>query len=242
VKRAAATAGARVPPRDTPKGSPKAEETRRRILGAALDLFQERGFGETTMRDIAGRAGVATGAAYYYFASKEQLVFAFYAETQEEIEGLVEGPLAASRDFRARVRAVLTLKLEQFRPHRSFLGALFRTAADPESPLSPFGESTAEIRDRAVALFDRALTGSDLKVAADLRPHLPRLLWLYQMGLILFFIHDRSPGQRRTWQLLDKSLDILVGALRISRFRVMAPVRRSALDLLAFLDDAEGRG
>ena len=60
----------RVPP------TPKAEETRRRILAAALDLFQERGFAETTMRDIARNAGVATGAAYYYFPSKEHLFLA----------------------------------------------------------------------------------------------------------------------------------------------------------------------
>ena len=43
----------------------KAEETRDRILDAALRLFRERGFAETTMRDVAAAAGVATGAAYY---------------------------------------------------------------------------------------------------------------------------------------------------------------------------------
>ena len=39
---------------------------------AALDLFQERGFAEATMREIARKAGVATGAAYYYFPRRNR--------------------------------------------------------------------------------------------------------------------------------------------------------------------------
>ena len=60
--------------RDPMAQTAKAEETRNRILDAALRLFRERGFAQTTMRDVATEAGVATGAAYYYFRSKEELV------------------------------------------------------------------------------------------------------------------------------------------------------------------------
>ena len=45
----------------------KSDETRSRILEAALSVFRERGFENATMREIAVEAGVATGAAYYYF-------------------------------------------------------------------------------------------------------------------------------------------------------------------------------
>jgi AcrR family transcriptional regulator len=38
-------------------------ETRDRILEAALALFRERGYAEATMREVAARAGVATGLA-----------------------------------------------------------------------------------------------------------------------------------------------------------------------------------
>ena len=191
------------------------------------------------MREIAARAGVATGAAYYYFSSKDQLVFAFYAEKQEEMEERIDVPFGASTDLGERVRAVIALKLEQFSPYRRFLGALFRTAGDPESPLSPFSDDTEAVRTRAISLFERALEGSSIKIPSDIGPHLPRLLWLYQMGIILFYIHDRSAGQRRTWRLLDKSLDLVVGAIRISRFRLMAPIRRGAIDLLSFFDEEE---
>src|SRR5229473_8556171 len=49
------------------------ENTEALILQTALELFRERGFEVTTMRDIGQAAKVATGAAYYYFTSKEAI-------------------------------------------------------------------------------------------------------------------------------------------------------------------------
>ncbi|MGB9079563.1 MAG: helix-turn-helix domain-containing protein, partial [Terracidiphilus sp.] len=56
------------------KATPKAEETGTRILDAALALFRQEGFDNATMRGIAEKAGVATGAAYYYYPSKDAIV------------------------------------------------------------------------------------------------------------------------------------------------------------------------
>ena len=128
----------------------KAEETRRRILATALDLFQGRGFTETTMREIARKAEVATGAAYYYFPSKEAIIMAFYWQTQTEFEAAFRKPLARTRDLGERIRMLVELKLEQFQPYRGVLGALFRSAGDPASPLSPFSEETRDIREQSI--------------------------------------------------------------------------------------------
>jgi AcrR family transcriptional regulator len=65
--------------------SPKSEATRARILQAALRVFRERGFHDATMREVAAAAGVAVGAAYYYFDSKNALVMAFYDESQAHL-------------------------------------------------------------------------------------------------------------------------------------------------------------
>ena len=184
------------------------------------------------MREIAREAGVATGAAYYYFPSKEAIVMAFYWETQAETDAAVEKRLKGLRDLRSRVRALIELKLEQFRPYRDFLGALFRSAGDPSSPLSPFGEQTREIREQSIAHFRRAIEGSDVPVPADLAEPLPYLLWLYQMGIILFWIHDRSPRQSRTARLLEKSSDLIVKVIKLSRFRLLKPLRGAVVDLL----------
>ena len=63
----------------------KSEETRQRILAAALSIFRERGFDAATMREIAAAAGVAVGAAYYYFDSKDAIVTAFYERAQQQM-------------------------------------------------------------------------------------------------------------------------------------------------------------
>jgi AcrR family transcriptional regulator len=62
--------------------SPASERTEEAILQIALELFRSRGFDVTTMRDIARAAKVATGAAYYYFPSKEAIVSAYYDQVQ----------------------------------------------------------------------------------------------------------------------------------------------------------------
>ena len=66
----------------------------------------------------------------------------------------------------------------------------------------------------------------------NLAPHLPKLLWLYQMGLILFWIYDRSKSQRRTHQLREKSLGLLVTALKLARFPLLRPLRRKVVELV----------
>jgi len=51
-------------------------ETQRRIVGAALDSFAERGFHGTSLKHIAQGSGLSTAALYVHFGSKEELLFA----------------------------------------------------------------------------------------------------------------------------------------------------------------------
>jgi AcrR family transcriptional regulator len=213
------------------KPKAKSEETRARILDAAMDLFRRQGFEETTMREIATEAGVATGAAYYYFESKDAIVLAFYDQAQKEMEPLLEQALASTTDLKERIRTLLEVKFRYFEPNRRLLGTL-AAHVDPEHPLSPFSTQSREIRERDMRFFERALEGSRLRVVADLQPYLPRLLWMYQMGLILFWIYDRSPAQKRTRALLEKSLGLVVRLMKIAVFPLLRPVRRMVIELV----------
>lgn len=69
----------------------KTEDKRRRILSAALDCFEERGFAATRMEDIARSAGVAKGTIYNYFKGKEELLHAL-------AEGIAGVPQPRKRD------------------------------------------------------------------------------------------------------------------------------------------------
>ncbi len=61
----------------------KGDQTKALILETALEIFQERGYEQTTMRAIAEKAKLSLGNAYYYFRSKEYLIQAFYHRTHE---------------------------------------------------------------------------------------------------------------------------------------------------------------
>jgi AcrR family transcriptional regulator len=215
-----------------PRVTPRAEDTRRKIYEAAMELFREKGFEETTMRDIAAKAGVALGGAYYYFSSKDAIVLAFYREMQETSTPLVGGALTDKKKLKERIRAVLDQRLKLLAPNRKFCAALFRHAPDGADPLSPFSEESRLIRDAAIEQMQVALEGGDVKIPADLRPRLPYLLWLYQMALIMFWLYDRSPDQQRTQQLMEKSLGLLVNLLRISSLPLMKPLRKTVLELV----------
>ena len=214
------------------RSTPRAEETRRRIYESALELFREEGFEPATMRDIASKAGVALGAAYYYFSSKEAIVLAFYEEMQESSHDAILQALDGRKKLKDRLRCVLEMRLQLLAPNRKFCDALFRHAPDPRDPLSPFSEPTRPIRERAIEQLRIAVEGGDVKIPSDIKARLPFLLWLYQMGIILFWLYDRSPRQQRTGLLMEKSLGLVIGLLRLSSLPLMKPLRKSMLELV----------
>jgi AcrR family transcriptional regulator len=215
----------------------RAEDTRRRIYDAAMELFREKGFEQTTMRDIAAKAGVALGGAYYYFSGKEAIVLAFYHEMQEGSHQEIVDALGGHRKLKDRIRVVLEKRFELLAPNRKFCDALFKHAPDSGDPLSPFSKETEAIRERAFEHMRLALEGGDVKMSSDLAPHMPRLLWMYQMGLILFWLYDRSPDQSRTQKLMDKSLSLLVGLLKAASLPLMKPLRKMALELIEIVEE-----
>ncbi len=210
----------------------KSEETRSRILEAALSVFRKRGFEKASMREIATEAEVAVGAAYYYFDSKDALVLAFYERSQGEMHIEIEAALDAAKTLEERLRSVIEAKFRYFLPNRKLLGAL-SAHTDPEHPLSPFSVETAPIREQDVCSFERAVRESGVKLPPSVAPYLGRLLWMYQMGLILFWVYDRSESQERTKTLYEKTLKMLLLTLRIAGLPVMRPLHRIAGELLA---------
>jgi len=217
------------------KQRPKAVATKARILEAALELFRERGYEAATMRAIAERAGVALGNAYYYFGSKEHLIQAFYDRTHIEHVAAVGTKLDDLKDLKSRLLWVMRKKLETIEPYHRFAGLLFRSAADPNSPLNPFSPDSQPVRREATELFARVVDGARGPLAKDLRPELPNLLWLYHMGIVLFWIHDKSEGRWRTWQLMERSVDLITKLIAVASMTIMGPARRGTLGLIRSL-------
>jgi AcrR family transcriptional regulator len=96
------------------------DETRARLFAVATELLGERGFGSTTVDEIADRAGVAKGTVYYHFSSKVELVEALIAEgltpLAENMRASVEGTSSA----REALQALTYAELQFIREHRAF--------------------------------------------------------------------------------------------------------------------------
>lgn len=215
----------------------KGEATRQRIVDAALDLFTEKGFAGTTMRAVADRAGVSTGNAYHYFASKEHLVQGFYERTQDA-HAAAAAEAMTTRSLAERWTASEVAFLEVNRRHHPFAGTFFSVAAQPDSPLSPFSEDSRPAREAATQIMRDVVEGSDAKMDARLRAELPELLWLAHMGVVLHWVHDRSEDQRKTTTLVRRTAPVLEKLTGLSRLPVVRGTVHELLDLTRELRQA----
>lgn len=216
----------------------KGEQTRTLILETALRLFREKGYDRTTMRAIAKEAGVSTGNAYYYFGSKEHLVQGFYDRIAADHRAAVRPVLERETELEPRLAGVLQAWLDLAEPYHEFAAQFFKNAADPDSPLSPFSAESEHAREAAIDVHREVLAGSTAKVAPELREILPDLMWLSQMGLVLYWVFDRSGGHRRSRRLADRGARLTARGVALSRFRVLRPLVREVHEL--FIDFLPG--
>src|SRR5215204_2742458 len=67
--------------RGRPRGqTDQGSATRQRLYATAIGLIARRGYEATTLREIAGEAGVSVGLLYRYFPSKQAVIIALYEE------------------------------------------------------------------------------------------------------------------------------------------------------------------
>lgn len=95
------------------KTKAEAEQTRRDILDAALELFHAKGYSHTTLEEIARCAGVTRGAVYWHFKDKADL----FLGLKEDVE----------RSTETRIEDLLQLSVTSLADMRLNLGRLFRS-------------------------------------------------------------------------------------------------------------------
>jgi AcrR family transcriptional regulator len=105
----------------------QAERTRQRILDVALDLFAERGYGPTSLQDIADAMAVTKAAVYHHFHAKADILRALSASTLEAITAVADR-VAGLPSQRARINAMIEGCLEVILSRRAGMRVL---ANDP---------------------------------------------------------------------------------------------------------------
>ena len=189
------------------------EAIRRRIVTAALNLFQTKGFDATTTKAIARKAGIAEGTVFNYFKTKEDIALHFFGqEVDQAIATVRESQHLRKAPLEEKLFALVQSQLEYLAPYERFIGAAFIQALKPASPLGPFSHQAQELRHRYIGfvqeLLEESLPRHPLTWVA------PEAFWIYYLGTLLYWLHDSSPGKQNTLAFLDRSLNIGVTVLR----------------------------
>ncbi|MDJ0312589.1 TetR family transcriptional regulator [Arthrobacter sp. H35-D1] len=207
----------------------KSAHTKAKVLETALGMFRSKGFAKTTMRAIAAEAGISLGSAYYYYASKDELVLELYRESVAEQRAAASTGMRGSSGLGDRIKLAMHAGIDALTPYHGFGGTFISSALPPQSAVNPFGEASAEVRENAIGIFREAVEGA--KIPAFLRAQLPELLWLAYMGVVLFWVYDHSANQRRTRTLIDGAAPLIAKLVSFSRLPVVKPLVEEALAL-----------
>jgi TetR/AcrR family transcriptional regulator len=105
-------------------------DTRDRVIAVALVLFAERGYGGTSLRDIARRIGIKAPSLLHHFPSKEQLYLAVLDRIFEGMEEAASGVLMGRGTSQERMRKAIGGAIDFIAKHRDWMRLLWREMSD----------------------------------------------------------------------------------------------------------------
>lgn len=208
------------------------DATRTRLYGTAIQLIGERGYEAATLRDVAARAGVSPALLYRYFPNKRAVVLALYDELSEEFaRQAADIPPGKWRD---RFVYALDLSLRVLGPHRVTLRALAPImVGDTEEGV--FAASTAFSRLRVQTTFQIAVVEATDAPKRPLADALGRLFYVLHLGVLLWWLLDRSRDQRATSALVALMRQMMPSVALALRLR---PVRGFVQSADALVEEA----
>jgi AcrR family transcriptional regulator len=142
----------------------KRQQTRERLTRAAMALFLERGFEATTLDDIAAAADISRRSFFHYFASKEDVVFAWHEETTAALIAAVEARPAKESMLTAAENAISAM-VRQLEPGEAI--AMARLKRDNPA-LQARDQVKYEKLERALAVALEKRAGKPEKLQARL--------------------------------------------------------------------------
>jgi AcrR family transcriptional regulator len=187
--------------------------TRQKILDVAQRQFQDKGFDQTKIRDIAAEVGMATGTLFNYFASKEEVAITL-AETainDAELE------FAKKRREGAPLAEDLFLQvatqLRQLRRLRKFIQPVIDTAL-----VMPAVSSNRKDEPQIIGQHLQAV--AEILHAHEIDPDkwsmTAPVYWALYVGVLKFWGLDKSRKQEDTLAMLDQSVNMFVNWLESS--------------------------
>ncbi len=177
-------------------------DTRQRIQEVALELFIDRGYEATSLREIAERLGVTKAALYYHFKSKEDIVASLLADRTEAIAEILEWGRSLPRTDASRVQIIerYAAEMHASNHHRVMRFMERNQAALRDSPKSE------RARDLALAMIELITPPG-----ADLATRIRCAMGLFALHATWFLIPDKEIGdEERAAAALAVALEMTV--------------------------------
>lgn len=186
-------------------------ETRAKILATAEKLFLKSGYEQTTTRDIAYAANIATGTLFNYFPSKETLAMTMVAEAMTKGGENYRKRRTGEESIEEELFLLISSELRCLRPFRKFIGPVL------ESTMSLFSKSKSCAAGES-ARVDHLNTVKEIMNAGG-ECRIPdfiaiSLYWSLYLGILAFWSNDKSRNQEETMSMIDYSMKIFTQTVR----------------------------
>jgi len=142
---------------------------RTEILAIAARLFAEKGFKNTTVRDIADAAGILSGSLYHHFDSKESIVDELLQTFQAELFAGYDAVIASDDDARTKIERAVRLSFQTIDEHPHEV-AIFQNEADYLGGFERFGylaARNAQSRNVWMTLLTEGVESGALRADLD---------------------------------------------------------------------------
>ncbi len=188
-------------------------QTRRgELLDIAAKLFAERGFKNTTVRDIADAAGILSGSLYHHFDSKEAMVDELLDSFQTELWAEYDAIEASDRTPREKLEAVVRVSFDAIDQHHSEV-AIFQTDATYLATFERFAyleERNVRFRDLWTGLLRDGVVSGELRADLDVE-----LVYRFLRDTVWVAVRWYRPGGDMTpAQVADQYLHILLEGIQ----------------------------
>lgn len=182
------------------------ENTKTRILDAALSVFANKGYYDTRMDEIVAESHTSKGAIYFHFPNKERLFLALVDQFADLLERRVVEAIEPQEKGIARVRVALETTLDTFGKYRRPAKILLVQAVGLGAP---FENKRNEVNDRFAQLIETYL--QEAIEVGDIDPidtEVVAYAWMGAIyGVVIRWVYTGEPTSER---ILSTLLPVLL--------------------------------
>ena len=194
----------------------------RKLLNAALELFDKHGFADVEPRQIAEAAGCSLDELYTRFPRKQAFIMGLFGRITGDLHAHAADTPPGT--VASRFQFLMRQLLKSLEPYRSLLQQLMPAMLDPENRLGVLGPSTDHIRAEVQGQYTLLVLGADDCPSEEHADSLIQFLYFAHLGLIFLFLQDQGDGP----EFMENNLNLTSDLITVGQ-KTLLPTRNSWL-------------